>query len=172
MEGYSTDLSDAQWALIEPRLPPLQRRGRRRTVNLRAVVNAIFYLLRTGCQWRLLPQDFPPWGTVWWYFRQWRRAGTWTRIHRALYPLARANKGSAAGAERRDHGCPVGEDDGKRGVRGFDGRKRVKGRKRCVSRTHQQKRRCGAVQGWAPSGSAVRCRPQIAASCGRQERPW
>ena len=63
--GYSTDLSDAQWALIEPHLPPSRPGGRRRKVNLRAVINAIFYLLRTGCQWRLLPRDFPPWGTVW-----------------------------------------------------------------------------------------------------------
>ncbi|HSK30426.1 MAG TPA: transposase [Candidatus Limnocylindria bacterium] len=58
--GYSTDLSDAQWTLIEPHLPPPRPSGRRRTVNLRAVINAIFYLLRTGCQWRLLPRDFPP----------------------------------------------------------------------------------------------------------------
>lgn len=90
--GYSTDLGDAQWALIEPHLPPPRRGGRRRTVSLRGVINAIFYLLRTGCQWRLLPRDFPPWGTVWWYFRRWRREGVWTRIHRALYPLARAKK--------------------------------------------------------------------------------
>jgi putative transposase len=95
--GYSTDLSDAQWALIKPHLPPPQRGGRRRTVNLCAVINAIFYLLRTGCQWRLLPRDFPPWGTVWWYFRQWRQQGVWTRIHRALYPLVRAKKGRRPG---------------------------------------------------------------------------
>ena len=95
--GYSTDLSDAQWALIEPHLPPSRPGGRRRKVNLRAVINAIFYLLRTGCQWRLLPRDFPPWGTVWWYFRRWRREGVWTEIHRALYPLARAKTGRQPG---------------------------------------------------------------------------
>jgi putative transposase len=95
--GYSTDLSDEQWALIEPHLPASRRRGRRRTVSLRAVINAIFYLLRTGCQWRLLPKDFPPWGTVWWYFRQWRRQGFWTRIHRALYPRVRAKTGRRPG---------------------------------------------------------------------------
>lgn len=128
--GYSTDLSDAQWALIEPHLPPSRRGGRRRTVSLHAVINAIFYLLRTGCQWRLLPKDFPPWGTVWWYFRQWRQQGIWTRIHRALYPRVRAKTGAAAGTERRDHGRPVGKDDGKRSVRGFDGHKRIKSRKR------------------------------------------
>ena len=64
---------------------------------MRAVVDAVFYLLRTGCQWRLLPLDCPPWGTVWWYFRRWHRDGVWIRIQRALYPIARTKAGRRLG---------------------------------------------------------------------------
>jgi putative transposase len=64
---------------------------------MRAVVDAILYLLRTGCQWRLLPTDFPPWSTVHGYFRRWRRAGVWVRVHRVLYPLTRALNGRSPG---------------------------------------------------------------------------
>ena len=91
--GYSTDLTDEQWALIAPHLPPPKPGGRPRRTDLRAVVDAILYLLRTGCQWRLLPRDFPPWGTVWSYFRQWRIDGVWVRLHRALYRAARKKAG-------------------------------------------------------------------------------
>ncbi|MGI9502412.1 MAG: transposase [Geminicoccaceae bacterium] len=91
--GYPSDWSAAQWALIEPHLPPPKPGGRPRHIDMHAVVNAIFYLLRTGCQWRLLPNDFPPWGTVWWNFRSWREEGIWARLHRALYPLVRTKAG-------------------------------------------------------------------------------
>jgi hypothetical protein len=69
---YDTDLTDAAWALIAPMLPAARRGGRPRTTNIRAVLNAIFYLLRTGCQWRLLPREFPVWSTVYHYFRVWK----------------------------------------------------------------------------------------------------
>ena len=91
--AYSTDLTDEQWALIAPHLPLPRPGGRPRRTDLRAVVNGILYLLRTGCQWRLLPRDFPPWGTVWSYFRQWRIDGVWGRLHRALYRVARKKSG-------------------------------------------------------------------------------
>jgi putative transposase len=91
--GYPTDLTDAQWALISPHLPPRRPKGRPRSTDLRAVIDAILYLLRTGCQWRLLPSSFPPWGTVWWYFRRWRLEGVWTRLHRALHRAARKAAG-------------------------------------------------------------------------------
>ena len=87
--GYSTDLTDARWAGLEPHLPAAQSRGRPRRTDLRAVVVAILYLLRTGCQGRMLPSGFPPWGTVWWCFRRWRREGAWARVHRALHRAAR-----------------------------------------------------------------------------------
>jgi Putative transposase of IS4/5 family (DUF4096) len=72
---YDTDLSDAAWALIAPMLPAARPGGRPRKINLRAVLNAIFYLLRTGCQWRLLPREFPGWSTVYHYFQAWKNAG-------------------------------------------------------------------------------------------------
>ena len=129
---YGTDLSDAAWALVAPLLPPARPGGRPRTTDLRAVLDAILYLLRTGCQWRLLPRDFPPWSTVHHYFRTWRRTGVWVRLHRALYARARAAAGRAP--------CPsLVIMDGQSvkttergGVRGFDGHKRVKGRKRHI----------------------------------------
>lgn len=131
-EPYDTDMSDAAWALVEPHLPPARPGGRPRSTCLRSVLDAIFYLLRTGCQWRLLPREYPPWSTVHHYFRLWRRTGVWTLLHRAVYEAARA----AAG--RRS--CPsVVIMDGQSvkttergGVRGFDAHKKVKGRKRHI----------------------------------------
>ena len=87
---YGPDLNDAAWALVAPLLPPARAGGRPRTTCLRAVMDAILYLLRTGCQWRLLPRCFPPWSTVHHYFRIWRRTGVWIRLHRALYARAQA----------------------------------------------------------------------------------
>ena len=75
---YDSDLTDAQWSILEPMLPPPKRRGRPRKTDLREVVNAIIYTLRSGCAWRLLPHDLPPWQTVYTYFR------TWKRVHDAL----------------------------------------------------------------------------------------
>jgi transposase len=92
-KGYSTDLTDAQWALIEPLIPAAQPGGRPRSVDLREVVDAVLYLLRTGCSWRLLPNDLPPWGTVHSYYRRWRLDGTWERIHDALREQVRAKAG-------------------------------------------------------------------------------
>jgi putative transposase len=92
---YPTDLTNAQWQLIEPLLPPAQPGGRPRTVDLREVVNAILYLVRSGCQWRMLPHDFPPWGTVHYYYWCWRRDGTWQTIHDTLRTKVR----HAAGRE-------------------------------------------------------------------------
>ncbi len=90
---YSTDLTDAQWQLLAPLLPPAKPGGRPRSVDLREVVNAMLYLLRTGCPWRSLPHDLPPWGTVWAYFRRWRDDGTLERLHDALRDQARRAAG-------------------------------------------------------------------------------
>lgn len=118
--------------LVAPLLPPARIGGRPRTTDLRAVVNAIFYLLRTGCQWRLLPREFPAWGTVYHYFRAWKNAGVWTCLQRTIYEQTRAQAGRPS--------CPsVVIMDGQSvkttergGIRGFDGHKRVKGRKRHI----------------------------------------
>jgi putative transposase len=93
---YDTDLTDAGCAFVAPVLPAARPGGRLRTTNLRAVLNAIFYLLRTGCQWRLLPREFPPCGTVYHYFQAWRDSGAWVHLHRALYEQARRDAGRPA----------------------------------------------------------------------------
>ena len=131
-ELYHTDLTDEAWDLVAPILPAARPGGRPRTTNLRAVINAIFYLLRTGCQWRLLPHEFPAWGTVYHYFRSWEAGGVWVQLRRTIYQQVRIAAGHQA--------CPsVVIMDGQSvkttergGTRGFDGYKRVKGRKRHI----------------------------------------
>ena len=91
--AYPTDLTDAQWRLIVKRIPPAKPGGRYRSVNIREVVNGILYLVRTGCSWRQLPHDFPPWGTVHWYYRCFRLSGTWQKIHDALRDKVRVSDG-------------------------------------------------------------------------------
>ena len=86
---YPSDMSDAEWALVEPMIPPGRRGGRPRGVNLREVLNAIFYVLATGCQWQALPKDLPPKSTVYRYFCDWSHDGTLDRIHHALYVKCR-----------------------------------------------------------------------------------
>ena len=88
-----TDLSDAEWNYIEPHLPAPKAHGRPRTYDLREILNAVFYLLKSGCQWRLPPHDFPRWPTVYHYFRKWRIDGTWERINRAIRERLRVRLG-------------------------------------------------------------------------------
>lgn len=84
-KSYSTDLTDAEWQQIEPYLPTRKSpRGRHRVHSFREILNAIFYVLRTGCAWRMLPHDLPPWKTVYHYFRLWQRDGAWVRLNDAL----------------------------------------------------------------------------------------
>lgn len=130
--NYRTDLTDAAWALVEPMLPAARPGGRPRKTNLRGVVNAILYLMRTGCQWRLLPREFPVWGTVYHYFRSWETSGTWTHLHKTIYEQGRAAAGRTA--------CPTVvmmdsqsvKTTERGGRRGFDGHKRIRGRKRYI----------------------------------------
>ena len=86
---YPSDLTDAEWALIRPLIPPAKRGGNKRTVGLRAVMNGLMYLLSTGCQWAALPKDLPPRSTVNDYFRRWDWDGTLARIHHVLYVACR-----------------------------------------------------------------------------------
>ena len=93
---YPNDLSDAEWALIGPPIPPAKRGGRRREIDVREVLNAIFYVLSTGCQWQALPKDLPPKSTVHNYFMLWEWDGTLERIHHVLYIESREHEGRDA----------------------------------------------------------------------------
>ena len=97
MDGRASAICGSQgWALIEPMIPPAKRGGRRRKVNIREVLNAIFYVLSTGCQWQALPKDLPPKSTAHSYFMLWDWDGTLERIHHALYVETREREGRAA----------------------------------------------------------------------------
>ena len=93
---YPTDLTDAQWQRIGPLIPPAKPGGNDRTTSMREVANAIFYLLRTGCAWQMLPKDFPPKSTVYDYFRLWKNDGTWEHIHDTLRGEVRKQAGRDA----------------------------------------------------------------------------
>ena len=92
-QPYPTDLTEDQWAILAPLVPPAKPGGRPRSVDLREVVNAILYHLRNGGTWRSLPHDLPPWKTVYHYFRAWRLDGTWERLHEALRDRVRRADG-------------------------------------------------------------------------------
>jgi transposase len=95
-KAYPTDLNDKEWAVIEPYVPKPKTGGRPAEHSRREIVNAIAYVLRSGCAWRLMPHDLPPWSTVYDYFRQWRIDGTWVRINTALREKLRTTIGRDA----------------------------------------------------------------------------
>ena len=92
-KGYKSDLTDKEWQIIKPLIPPPKPGGHPRTVDMREVVNAVFYLLRTGCSWEMLPHDFPPYSTVYYYFRRWQRRGLWEQINQVLREQVRMKQG-------------------------------------------------------------------------------
>jgi putative transposase len=129
-KAYSTDLTDEQWAVLEPLLPRPRRRGRPRAVDLREVLNTLFYQDRTGCQWRNLPHDLLPKSTAWYYFDQWKKDGTWQDLMDVLRRQVRA----AAGREEEPSAGAIDTQSVPTHHQGadsdVDGGKNVKGRKR------------------------------------------
>lgn len=128
--AYDTDVTEEQWLLIQPLFPVNAGRGRPTTLDLLMVINAIFYLVRTGCQWRNLPQNFPKWQSVYYYFRKWSKDGTWSKVNETVRKLERQKRGR----EPEPTGAIVDSQSIKTteagGERGFDGGKNINGRKR------------------------------------------
>ena len=109
--AYPSDLTDAQWALIAPLIPPAEPGGRARGVDMHEIFNGIVYVLRSGCSWRMLPHDLPPWGTVHYYYRRFRQDGTLRKVHEHLRTKGRRAAGRHPHPSAAILEPPIGQDD-------------------------------------------------------------
>ncbi len=133
-DPYPSDLSDAEWALVEPLLPPVSKDGRNEVHPRREIVNAILYVTHSGCTWRSLPRDFPPWETVYGFFARWQKKGAIVRVHDALRDVSRECEGRdrqpTAGVI--DSQSVKGAQTVSAATRGYDAGKKINGRKRFI----------------------------------------
>jgi len=134
---YPSDVTDAEWAILEPLIPAVKPGGRPEEIERREIVNGILYVLRSGCPWRLLPHDLPNWSTVYLYFREWKRAGIWEQVNTALRRdvrvcLGRDPEPSAAILDSQSIKTSSVRGD----ERGYDGGKKNSGQKTASARGH------------------------------------
>jgi len=129
-KAYDTDLSDVEWNQLRPLLPKARFGGRPRTVDVREILNAIFYITKAGCQWRMLPHEFPPWQTVYTYFRNWQQDGTWESVHDFLRRKLRRKDGRAGSASAAIIDSQTMRAAEEPRDTGYDAGKKIKGRKR------------------------------------------
>src|SRR5438128_1247045 len=131
-QAYDTDLTDEQWLVLEPLLPPVVAAGAPRKTDLRQVINAVNYRLHNGCAWHNLPHDFPAEGTVRGYFHDWRRHGLWQQLNDTLRRLVRQSEGRGAEPTAAIIDSQSVKASRTSGVRGYDAGKKVKGTKRHI----------------------------------------